>query len=276
MDIDIFSGEQFQNICNVYISSYEALQYNPNILMQKEKHLLFTDIPEKYNNPKYVFTYTHTLDELIRHLYKFQNAFVLLTHNSDYNITEKYNDLLNDSKLIHMYSQNPCIVHPKLSMLPIGIANSMWPHGDLTRVNAYRFNNSKEYTIYFNFQITTNYNKRNSCKEILINKGLPFIPNLPFHIYIQILSLHKFSICPEGNGVDSHRIWESLNCGTIPILLRSTFTEYIEKVYPCILLDSWEDFSYDIIMNRYSDNPFTDEIKNKLSFNYYKDMILCH
>ena len=50
MDIDIFSGEKFQNICDVYISSYDALQYNPNILMQKEKHLLFTDIPEKYNN----------------------------------------------------------------------------------------------------------------------------------------------------------------------------------------------------------------------------------
>jgi len=275
MDIDIFTGEKFQNICSVYISSYEALQYNPHILIQKEKHLLFKDIPEIYNNPKHIFTHTHTIEELIRHLYKFQNPFILLTHNSDYNITEKYIDLLNNSKLIHMYSQNPCIIHPKLSMLPIGIANKQWPHGNISLIEQHKFNKNKQYRIYFNFKLHTNYN-RNICKESLAAKGVPFIPDLPFNLYIQILSLHKFSICPEGNGVDSHRIWESLNCGTIPILLRTTFTEYIEKVYPCILLDSWEDFSYDSIINTYLDDPFTDEIKHKLSFNYYKDMILNH
>jgi len=275
MDIHFFSGELFQNFCSVYISGYDELHYNPYIIEQPEKHLLFENIPEIYNNPKYVFTYTHTVNKFMSHIDKFKNPFVLITHNSDTNINDDFIYILNNEKIIHWYSQNPCIIHPKLSMLPIGIANKQWPHGDISLIKQHKFNKNKQYTIYFNFKLHTN-NKRNSCKDILATKGIPFIPNLPFHVYIQILSLHKFSICPEGNGVDSHRIWESLNCGTIPILLRTTFTEYIEKVYPCILLDSWEDFSYDSIMNTYLDDPFTDEIKHKLSFNYYKDMILNH
>ena len=36
--------------------------------------------------------------------------------------------------------------------------------------------------------------------------------------YLKELSKYKFSLCPPGNGLDTHRVWESLLVGTIPIV----------------------------------------------------------
>jgi len=269
---NLFSGEKIQSICDIYISNSYDLEYNPYINNQKNKHLLFENIKDNYENPKLIFTYTHTLDELIKHINKFNNKFILITHNSDNNINDKYLNLLNNPLLIQWFTQNPCINHNKLSFLPIGIANSMWQHGNIDIIKKNLFCKNKDFLIYFNFNIDTNVEKRLKCKNILINKGIVFLPSLPFEEYSNILSRHKYSICPDGNGIDSHRIWESLYYGTIPIILRSTFSEYIKLHYPCILLDSWDDLSFDTL-EEYNESPFTEETIYKLSFEYFLNII---
>ena len=61
--------------------------------------------------------------------------------------------------------------------------------------------------------------------------------------YLKALMAHKFAICPEGNGTDTHRFWECLYLKTIPICLKSPVTVYYSKMYPVFLLDDWSDFS---------------------------------
>ena len=57
------------------------------------------------------------------------------------------------------------------------------------------------------------------------------------------LSEYKFCICPEGNGVDSHRLWEAIYLKTIPIVIKSEFTQILEKNgIPIIVIDTWDDF----------------------------------
>jgi hypothetical protein len=57
----------------------------------------------------------------------------LITHNSDQNIefTKTIEDILNCNNLIKWYAQNLVFNNKKISLLPIGLANSMWPHGNL-------------------------------------------------------------------------------------------------------------------------------------------------
>ena len=89
-DIDIISGEKLQELCDIYIGHNEDFMYNPRISRQMHKHLPIQSITFPYNNPPLVFCYSHRLEEFEKVIHTFQNKFVLLSHNSDYNISEKF------------------------------------------------------------------------------------------------------------------------------------------------------------------------------------------
>ena len=36
--------------------------------------------------------------------------------------------------------------------------------------------------------------------------------------FLREMTQHKFVLCPAGNGIDSHRIWEALYTGTVPVV----------------------------------------------------------
>jgi hypothetical protein len=48
--------------------------------------------------------------------------------------------------------------------------------------------------------------------------GIPMSPKKPYIDYLREIGQSIFTICPMGNGVDSHRVWESLYLGSIPIV----------------------------------------------------------
>lgn len=270
----ILSGENFQELCDIYIGEQEDFYYNPKITIQIQKQLLVDNIPDNYKNPLIIFVYSHRLDKFINNLKKFKNSFILISHNSDENITEKYLSLIDNPLLVHWFAQNLLIKsNSKISLLPIGFANSIYPHGNIAIIQQNAISVEKSNLLYFNFDVTTNKDKREICREFVEKNGFTWIDSLPFDKYINILKQYKYSICPEGGGIDSHRIWESLSCETIPIMLKNNFSENLSKDYPCLLLDSWEDLTYELLLNNYNENPFTFEIKIKLSFDYFRKKI---
>ena len=66
------------------------------------------------------------------------------------------------------------------------------------------------------------------------------------HSISQILKTekHKYAICPEGNGIDTHRFWESLYMNTIPICKRNILVEYYSKYFPIIILNNWNECNF--------------------------------
>jgi len=275
MNIELFSGEKFQDLADIFIGKKEDLEWNPIMGAKKEKHLYFENIPEEYDNPKLIYTFTFSVEELFKYFPRFKNNFILITHNCDENIVEKHIQIAEYPLLIHWFTQNLCIEHPKISILPIGIANSMWKHGDMNKIKENGlFNTEKVELVYFNFEVNTNKAARELCKNTLLGKGLNFLQSVPYENYLQIISLHKFAICPEGNGIDSHRIWDVLYCGTIPVMLKNIFTLQVQKNYPCVLLDIWDDLNLEKLDSFYNTNLFTDEVKYKLSLQYYKNKII--
>jgi len=237
----MISGERIQELCDAYCGFEDDFNYNPRIRMQPSKHV-HLDRLEQWNNPPIIFCYTHRLGEFLSKLSLLQNEFILVTHNSDGNITEAYLPLLESPKLRFWHAQNVMIKHAKLGGIPIGIANSMWPHGNqeiLHSVIEKRI--QKVNSVYFQFSIGTNRAERQKCYDAL--KHLPWQPSRDFRSYLETLATHRYAICPPGNGIDCHRVWECLYLGVIPILLRSVFTERVQTRFPCILLDRWTDFN---------------------------------
>ena len=205
----------------------------------------------------------------------FQNPFILLTHNGDEIIDDTYAVLLYSNKLIRWYAQNIQIKHPKLCMLPIGLANKMWKHGNLNIIKSIMTNFPKKTNdFYFFFEIHTNPSDREHCKTDIEKKGLIFGSRYDFSTYIHDLAQYKFAICPPGHGIDCHRIWECYYLGVIPILLRCCFTEQLQEYLPCILLDKWSDFNSDEIIPKYNQLMHQLNINSHyLNINYYKETI---
>lgn len=122
----------------------------------------------------------------------------------------------------------------------------MWRHGNLNIWKQILETNSlvnKPKSIYFNFNINTNTVKRKKCYDIITSKNIPNLPNTDYLNYLTILSSYKFAICPEGNGLDTHRFWECLYLKVIPICLKNHITEYYSKNFPIVLLDDWNELN---------------------------------
>ena len=53
-----------------------------------------------------------------------------------------------------------------------------------------------------------------------------------------------FVICPEGNGIDTHRMWEALYLRTIPIIKKNMISNFIKEAkIPVLILNKWSDLS---------------------------------
>jgi hypothetical protein len=261
---EFISGERFQLIADVYLGLNSDVNNNSNLISHVKKKILnITSINYFYDNPSILFCYGHRLPILINYIKYFKNPFVLISHNSDENIDNRYNELIHSDKIIKWFGQNICIVNPKLHILPIGIANSMWNHGNMEILkNIVIKHIEKTKDVYFYFNIETNFSVRNHCKNQIEKKGIQWGSSSEFNDYLINLASYKFSICPEGNGIDCHRTWECYYLKVIPIMLRSPFSEQLNKLLPCILLNEWSDLKIKDIL------PLYDSLLLELNKNY--------
>ena len=53
---------------------------------------------------------------------------------------------------------------------------------------------------------------------------------------------YSFELCPEGNGLDTHRFYEALYLNTIPIVKKNSL-ESMYKKFPCIIVNDWKDIT---------------------------------
>lgn len=58
--------------------------------------------------------------------------------------------------------------------------------------------------------------------------------------YAKLAEKYKFVACPRGNGLDTHRFWETLYRGSIPIVKESTWAHLIERLgIPLLMVPEW-------------------------------------
>jgi hypothetical protein len=244
---EIISGEKIQLKCDYFIGTRSDIDYNPKI----REYILsfpntFIDINGNFNETNSekckFFCYTHilynNLDKLVSILSSIPYPFEIYFHNSDGNFLQShYNTLKEIKNITKIHSQNNTV--KEVETLPIGQANAQWPHGNYD-VLLKTSQNLKEKTnfIYFNFNVGTNRSKRQICKDVL--SYLPWVPDTPYENYIELLATYKYCICPEGNGLDSHRFWECMYLDVIPICLKNDWTER-NKDLPFIILDDWSE-----------------------------------
>lgn len=256
IDMDFITGEKIESLCNHLIGYKSHYEVNPNLLNWMTTFIEFDSINNEIDNKPYVFTFTHNLqyiEKLVNTLKYFKNPFSLVFHNSDNNFEKNHLILFKSlPKLKKIFTQNMNVVDDRVIPLPIGLANSMWPHGNSTiHTEIYNTDISKTKNIYFNFNINTNFVLRKECFDKINKKNIPWNENKPYREYLIELKSHKYSICPEGNGIDTHRFWECLYMNTIPICKKNILVEYYKEYFPIIILDDWDDLDIEYLDKKY-------------------------
>jgi len=270
-------GENFQEIADIYIGCPDDFQFNPRIACQTGKQMdihTIGVIDGKYNNPSIVFLYPHRLQLFSEKIGYFMNPFSLITHNSDFNLENHFSfirEILENPLLISWYGQNLCFIHPKIRFLPIGFANSMWEHGKIDYLPL--LNTEKTNDIFLNFNIYTNVEERTECYNAMEFR-VEHLPMVSARENIERLSKYKWCICPQGNGVDTHRLWEALALKTIPIVRRTPFIEtlmwHTNNELPIHILENWWEA---LELPEYNSNVF-DKCKKWLSVDWYRNKIM--
>ena len=284
-DSHIISGELLQSCCEMFIGAKMSDFSNPYIkYVWKDCKIATLDdvsIISKIKRARTIFLFTHLLQSHMEQiqivLRGVEVPFVVVCHNSDENFTEEYGRCLLDNcpNIMKIYTQN--IMFPptgKIRPLPIGLANRMWTHGNIQAWKTHS-TSTKTHLLYYYCDVNTNSKIRNHMCQALQEKGLRMQPRVSYDEYVQVLKSCKFAICPEGNGVDTHRFWECLYAKTIPICIRNPLVEYYSHFFPMILLDSWYDFDMKTLTATYEYEQFTWYNTRLLTLDYYVKQINC-
>ena len=100
-------------------------------------------------------------------------------------------------------------------------------------------------SIYGNFSVETNRRARLPVAQILSDAYGSFEkPDFTINgrvNYLRKMAEANFVVCPEGNGIDTHRIWEALYMGSIPIIKRNRNLEPLLRYLPILVLDDWSE-----------------------------------
>jgi hypothetical protein len=204
---------------------------------------------ELLSGARSIFVYTHDLEPFFEHVWPRLggDGKVLVSHNSDYEVTPLHAEWL-DAADARWFAQNVTVAHPRLEPLPIGISNTMWPHGKLrvlSRAMRRQARRERRGLIYLGFSTSTHPTRETVAAKL--REGFPDTPldpapSLPWPRYLALMGSHEFAACPRGNGVDTHRVWEALYLGVVPVVDRSPLTEHFAaRGLPLVLVDDWSE-----------------------------------
>lgn len=264
------TGELFQSLCGTQLSIEEFMPFeaqdkklinvydydfkNSDKLIYINNDLIKGPIDPEHLNEESKQTLVFDKEiNIFENLKKIKNRFSLILHNNDSAFEEEDLKYFTIKNLDKIYAQNVKTSHPNLIPLPIGIGNSCWPYGDLSAFDGIKVTQNKTKDIYFNFTIEGGCRdvKRPKCFNRCTELGIPWIKSKDQKEYLKDLSQYKFIISPEGNGIDCHRTWEALYLKVVPIVDRNVTTEYFSKYFPMVLIDDWNNFKLDDVLEIY-------------------------
>lgn len=216
--------------------------------------------PEHVKAGDVIFVKTDYLTEFFTSRHKAISCpYIIITHNSDYSTPAdptngNFTSYLDSPILGHWYGLNMVTQHPKLSGIPIGIANYYWAHGkhdQLTGIARKALASdwaSRPIKIYMNVSPQTNPKRQAIVAAIskLSNHSDWVVkvvgPRANWSVYLDDVVNSQYVVSPPGNGVDTHRAWEAIYLGAIPILLSGPL-DYLFEGMPVLIV---QDYTTDV------------------------------
>lgn len=256
--------------------------------MNRTEIIELNKFAELHDSKQVIFCKTDFLDKEFEYIKSLSNKVILITGNSDYGITDQIASQM-PKNISHWYAQNCLTKYEKVFPLPIGIENryecSRSGHGigypDRVEIKeqllSRNLNIIPDKLIYANFAVHSNPEHRTLVKNIC--KETKFIDfenaNLAIDSFFNRILDYKMVVCPAGNGMDTHRLWEVLYSKRIPITIKTgnyKIYDMYEKL-PIIILNSIGELKdRDLILEKYNQQLLKNN--QEILFSYWKNKIL--
>ncbi|MBK0378204.1 hypothetical protein [Mucilaginibacter segetis] len=247
-----------------------------------------------HNGSDIIFCKTELLKSEFKKIAEIKNNVILISGNSDDPVDIQLSSKMPEN-ILHWYCQNNEVFNDRLTSIPIGLENTFtnkrtghgvaWPHArekikllnDVIKVQQ-TFKPNK--LVYANFNVITNKSHRLPIADLC--KKNTFItwhePLLKYSEFIKQVLNHEATICPAGNGIDTHRLYEVLYCDRVAITIKTgnyaIYNSLYEKL-PIVILNNIEDlYNKDKISQLINDARIKKKSMNLLDFNYWEKLIL--
>ncbi len=284
--MDWVQGDKFKGIVDFTYSpdeklpdDYDKLENTFDLTLLKDRNIVYTHIG-----------YVMQLFEVIKNIDK---KFVIVTHSCDCSIegyglrrpngngnTEYVLFFSIPDNVVKWYSKNVNSMDPRLESLPTGLENDRWfQNVDKKGKMLAKLKHTREVRklVYLNVAKGTNLKVRPLLYTLFENKQWVSSEHgyngFKFDEYLHNIYHHKFVFCPGGNGMDSHRKWECLYMGSIPIDTHSIDNRFYQDL-PICFVDNWEDVTEDFLSSEYERIKSITWNMEKLTFEYWKNKIL--
>ena len=195
-----------------------------------------------------------------------------MTSGAGLDIDDRYRKFLDKDKIIKWIGTNILFHHEKVHKIPIGFGSpersrkgSGIPRnlisGDQELLNQF-YSKKIPFEDKIDKVLLTSLGNTHKSRDFIKkieNKDLFYkLEKTSWENYMNNISQYKFVLCPRGCGTDTHRFWETLLHGSVPIVESSGLDDLYKK-FPCIILENFEKLDKDTIENfNYED----EKIKN--------------
>jgi len=198
--------------------------------------LQHNSLSELHDGKNIFFCKTDYLDKDFKYISNIKQKVILITGNADEGITDTH-VARAPPNIKKWFCQNVQTNSDLVEAIPLGLENIIeccrkghgvsWRHAEekhQTLSDIWSNPSTKEPSrlIYGNFNSST----APECRVNLMNhaKSIDHItwnePDLSYSKFIEEALDHEAVLCPSGNGVDTHRFYETLYLGRIPIIFK--------------------------------------------------------
>jgi hypothetical protein len=228
------------------------------------------------NDMDVVYTHTIYIKQLFELLKCTKKKIVLITHNGDVNIG---NPCSKPKNIVRWYTQNLNSICPFVYSIPIGLENNRWFKKERKKEKMIiKSEQPKQFKnlLYLNYNINTNPMERTAPYNLLCDQSWVTARKgangSAFDDYLDNIYNHKFVLCPEGNGLDTHRTWETLYMNSIPIEKRNINNQFYKELPICFVND-WIEITAEFLESEYIRIKSKEWKMEMLTFEYWKNKI---
>jgi hypothetical protein len=220
-------------------------------------------------------------------------SFVLVSGDSDDSMPfdvlrpEVFEPFINNPFLLHWFSQNMTIDHPKITRIPIGMdyhtmeVKDVWGPITIAKTQEFLLNSVRNNSVpfyeriikcyaNFHFQMNTKYGQdRKNAMSQIPGELVYYEPHLVQRLKSwNTQKEYAFIISPHGGGYDCHRLWEALILGCIPIVKTSPIDKLYEEL-PVLIVQSWSDITMELLVKTVEEFKIK-HLNQPCGFNYDK------